>query len=101
MVNDYRGITDVWEVVQNMEKATLLPGGVYNYGSPNEKSTYDTAVEVFRALGYDKGKLQPKEGNFEQGERNLTMSQEKLNAYGIYFSSTAEGLIRNLGKVCE
>lgn len=101
MVNDYRGITDVWEVVKNMEKATMLPGGVYNFGSPNEKSTYDTAVEVFQVLGYDKVKPQPKEGNFEQGERNLTMSQEKLNAYGIYFSSTTEGLIRNLRAVCE
>jgi len=98
LVNDYRGITDVWEVVQNMEKAFELPGGVYNFGSPNWKSTYDTAVEVLETLGHKKVKLQPKEGTFEQGERNLTMSQEKLNAYGIYFSSTVDGLIRNLGK---
>lgn len=101
LVNDFRGITDVWEVVKNMEKATKLSGGVYNFGAPNEKSTYDTAVEVFRVLGYDKINLQPKQGNFEQGERNLTMSQEKLNAQGIYFSSTAEGLIRNLRAVCK
>jgi len=98
LVNDYRGITDVWEVVKNMERALGLPGGVYNFGSPNTKSTYDTAVKVFQVLGYENVKLQPKEGTFEQGERNLTMSQEKLNAYGIYFSSTVDGLIRNLGK---
>ncbi len=96
MVNDFRGITDVWEVVKNMKKATELPGGIYNFGSVNDRSTYDTAVEVFRVLGYEKNKLQPKEGNFENGQRNLTMSQEKLNRKGIYFSSTVEALIRNM-----
>lgn len=95
-VNDYRGITDVWEVVQNMEKALELPGGVYNFGSANDKSTYDTAAAVLRELGYAKVALQPKEGTFEHGARNLTMSQEKVNAYGIIFSSTLKGLIRNL-----
>ncbi len=96
-VNDYRGITDVWEVVRNIEKAMELPGGVYNFGSVNDKSTYDTAVELFRVLGCADVKLQKKEGIFENEERNLTMSQEKLNGYGIYFSSTIEGLLRNMG----
>jgi len=96
LVNDFRGITDVWEVVRNMEKATELPGGVYNFGSANDRSTYDTAVEVFRVLGYENALLLPKEGTFESGRRNLTMSQEKLNGYGIYFPSTVEALVRNL-----
>ena len=96
MVNDFRGITDVWEVVTNMEKASRLPGGVYNFGSPNDKSTYDTALEALRILGYENVKLQPKEGIFVGGDRNLTMSQDKVESYGIYFSSTEDALIRNL-----
>lgn len=96
MSNDFRGITDVWEVVKNMEKAMELPGGVYNFGSSNDRSTYDTAVEVFSVLGYEEALLQPKEGTFENGIRNLTMSQEKLNRQGIYFPSTVEALVRNL-----
>lgn len=91
-VNDHRGITNVWEVVRNLEKAADLPGGVYNFGSANDRSTYDTVLEVFRRCNPDTGKVQKNEAPMGRGKRNLTMSQEKLNSYGICFSSTVEGV---------
>ncbi len=85
--NDFRGITDVWEVVMNLEKALELPGAVYNFGSPNDRNTYETVVEVFRRLQYG---IEMVRDCKEEGEevRNLRMSQEKINSYGIYFSPT-------------
>ena len=88
---DKRGITDVWEVVRNIELTLNLPGGIYNFGSSNDKSTYETVISIFEKKGYDTSFVHKIENaNF----RNLTMSQEKINKYGIYFSSTIEGVLR-------
>lgn len=40
-VYDFRSITDVWEVIRNMEKLSELPGGIYNFGSENDLSTFE------------------------------------------------------------
>ena len=88
---DQRGITDVWEVVQNMELLFDVPGGVYNFGSPNNKSMYDTVVEIFEGKGYDTSQVRKLEN---ASFRNLTMSQEKLNRYGIKFTDTVEAVLR-------
>lgn len=92
-INDKRGIVDVWEVVKNIEKTFDLPGGVYNFSSPNHKSTYKTALSILTALNCDTSYLKEKEYD---NARNLSMSQEKLESFDIYFSSTEEALIRCL-----
>ncbi len=95
-VHDRRGITDVSEVVKNLEKIFELLGGVYNFGSPNEKNTYETVRQAFADAGLDPGRLGKNEEAFCGNPRNLAMCQEKINQNGIYFSSTAEGIARNL-----
>jgi len=90
-INDKRGITDVWEVVKNIEKALDLPGGVYNFGSPNQKNTYKTALSVLDSFHCDTSHLKEK---VYDNARNLSMSQDKLKSFAIHFSSTEEALIR-------
>ena len=90
-VYDRRGLTDVAEVVRNLPKALELPGGVWNFGSSNSFSTYDTVrllLEGHPALP----RLQPNEEAFRDAPRDLTMDQRKLNSAGICFSTTLEGL---------
>ena len=92
-VNDKRGIADVWEVVKNIEKTFDLPGGVYNFGSPNDKSTYETALSVLTTLHCDTSYLKEK---VYDNARNLSMSQQKAESFGIHFSSTEDALICSL-----
>ncbi len=92
-VNDKRGITDVWEVVKNIEKTFDLPGGVYNFGSPNDKSTYETALSVLTTLHCDTSYLKEK---VYDNARNLSMSQQRTESFGIHFSSTEDALICSL-----
>lgn len=94
-INDKRGITDVWEVVRNIEKTFDLPGGVYNFGSPNDKNTYETALSVLTTLNCDTSYLKEK---VYDTARNLSMSQEKLESYDIHFSTTEDALIQCLKK---
>ena len=92
---DYRGITSAMEVARNMEHLFELPGGIYNFGSPNEKSVYETAKEVLERLDLDTELVIAKE-DVPAIPRNLVMSQEKLNGYGLSFASTVEGVCQAL-----
>lgn len=94
-IYDVRGITDVKEVVANLQKAFALPGGVYNFGSPNEKNTYETVKLLFEKTGRKVERIQKNETAFREHPRNLAMSQEKLNRFGIEFTTTIEALLRN------
>lgn len=94
-VYDVRGITDVNEVLCNLEKALELKGGVYNFGSPNDQNTYETALAMFTELGWDAGRLEKNEEAFASNPRNLSMSPAKLSQSGISFLPTLEALIRN------
>lgn len=93
-IYDMRGITDVNEVIQNLEKAWELKGGVYNFGSPNDKNTYETAYAMFTALGWDTKRLVKNEDAFASNPRNISMCPKKLNDNGIAFSSTLDALVR-------
>lgn len=98
-VNDVRGITDVNEVVRNLEKCAELKGGIYNFGSPNDKNTYETVFDMFRELGWDTMRLRKDEESFREAPRDISMDQKKLNDGGITFPATLESLIRNGGNI--
>ena len=94
-VNDVRGITDVNEVVRNFERCTKLEGGVYNFGSFNDRNTYETVIAMFTKLGWDAKVVQRNEEAFAPAPRDISMNTDKINKNGIVFSSTLDGLIRN------
>lgn len=94
-VNDRRGITDVDAVVKNLPEALKLPGGIYNFGSENDGSTYETVKEVLTQLGMEKAlvRLVPNEAAFADQPRDLTMDTAKIRACGILFPTTKQGLL--------
>ena len=94
-VHDRRGITDVYEVIRNLEKAMTLPGGAYDFGSPNDRTMYETVVAIFEGLGLDPRRVGQNTEAFRDSPRDMTMAQDVLRSYGIFFPDTAEALIRN------
>lgn len=98
-IHDRRGITDVDEVVKRLPDALTLEGGVWNFGSANDSSTYATVKGVLEELGRKAAlaRLQPNEEAFAQNPRDLSMDLTKLNAAGIYFPTTKESLLLALG----
>lgn len=93
-VYDRRGLTDVEYVVENMEKALELPGGLWNFGSENTESTYETVRTALEGTGLQKAlrRLQPNEEAFAAAPRDISMKLCKLNGAGIVFPSTQAGL---------
>lgn len=90
-VNEYRAVTFVGEVVQNIEKTFQLPGGVYNYGSSNLKTSYETYQEIAGIMGIPKSLIQNDLNRFKDQKRNISMNIRKIEEQGIHFTETVEG----------
>ena len=84
----YRGITYVKEVAENLEKVIALPGGVYNFGSETTQSMYAITREFLDLIG--------KEIRLDDSppRHNLWMNCQKARKFGVEFSSVEEGLRR-------
>ena len=82
----FRGVTYVREVAENMEAVTRLPGGAYNFGSETTRSMYDITIEFLAALG--------KSVRVEDApaRHNLWMNCGKARRLGVNFLSVEEGL---------
>lgn len=91
-VYDYRSITNVWEVIRNMERACSIPPGIYNFGSENHLSTYQVAEVLFETMGWEKQLLERNEEAFAGSPRNLRMDMGKAGDVGIRFCSTEEAI---------
>ena len=82
----YRGITYLREVAENMPKVIELPGGSYNFGSETTRSMYEITKEFLAAIGKDirLDDAPPR--------HDLWMNCEKAREYGVMFSSACDGL---------
>lgn len=91
-VYDKRSITNVWEVVRNMEKAFVFAPGIYNFGSENDDSTYEVVARILRFMRVSPECLEENRVAFQERPRNLRMNVEKAKAHGADFFRTVQGL---------
>ncbi len=84
--NDFRGVTYVRQVIENLEPAMDLPGGVYNFGSGNAEDMVCTARQFAKALDITVKITE------ESWERNLVMDAAKLERSSIRFAATQQGI---------
>lgn len=90
--HEYRGITNVWDVIRNLEKASKLPSGSYNFGCDNTLPTIEVARIAAQILGISPKLIVEDRERFADRPRNITMSLEKLRQQGIEFESTVDGI---------
>lgn len=92
-VREFRGITNVWEVVRHMEKCLNLPGGAYNFGSMNEFCSYDTFIRFAQLmqLPHPEEWILADEERFAEHPRNLMIDNRKVAEQGIHFLTTIDG----------
>ncbi len=82
----YRGITYVKEVAEQMPAVIRLPGGIYNFGSETAKSMYAITAEFLAAIGKDI----PLED--APPAHNLWMNCDKARKHGVVFRCVEDGL---------
>ena len=86
--SQYRGLTYIKEVVENMEKVVSLPGGAYNFGSETASSMYEITKGYLSDIGRSVELLD------SQPRHNLWMNCDKARGYGVKFSSVEDALRR-------
>lgn len=96
-VNEYRGMTYVYDVLKNFEAIFDIPYGIYNTGSENDVSTYEAGTMVLNELGLghriDEIILKD-EDRFRDKPRDLRISNAKLKNAGIEFMETSEAIAK-------
>lgn len=93
--HEYRGITYVYNLLESFDKILPLPRGIYNTGSENNLSTYDTAEVVLREMGLGRRipELLIKDvEKYKERKRDLRICNTKLRRYGICFPETEEAV---------
>jgi dTDP-4-dehydrorhamnose reductase len=89
---EYRGITNVWDVVSRLERVMEIEPGIYNYGSPNAFPTPVIARKAADLLGLGEELILEDRERFKDKPRNLTMSAAKARNAQIIFPDTLTGL---------
>ena len=91
---EYRGITNVWDVIRRIELCFNLPGGIYNFGCENSYNSYDTFLAIARLMKIDHPEqiIVKDTTRFPGHPRNLSMDLTKLRIHGIDFPETLEGV---------
>lgn len=92
--HEYRGVTYVWNVVRNIEKAISLPGGIYNFGSGNTLNSYELHLKAAELMGLKEPEewILPDNERFHDEPRNLTMDCSLIEEHGIHFCDSVEGI---------
>ena len=102
---EYRGITNIREMVEILPHCFNIPGGVYNFGAENPLNTYDTALAYTHLLQKQNPEaftnmtpeelILPDTERFPTHIRNISIDMQKLHAvlpHDVRFSTTMEGL---------
>lgn len=102
---EYRGITNIREVIEILPHCVNIPGGVYNFGAENPLNTFETALAYARLLQKQTPEaftnmtpeelILPDSERFPEHIRNISIDMQKLHAalpHGVRFSTTLEGL---------
>lgn len=103
--HEYRGMTYVYNLLQNFPKILDLPGGIYNTGSENNLTTYEIATIILKemALDYRINDLLIRDDERYKGtNRDLRICNSKLAKYGILFEDTKDAVRTciNDSKIC-
>ena len=86
----YRGVTYLGEVAENMDRVLALPGGAYNFGSETTLSMQELTKRLAALLG------KPLAVEDAPLRHNLWMDCGKAARYGVVFSDVLTGLTKCL-----
>ena len=93
--NEFRGMTYVYDLIENFNKIFDFPYGTYHTGSENDLSTYDIALFILKEIGLDHkadNYLEKDTKRYYDHPRDLRISNNKLKKYGLDLPETVGGI---------
>ena len=94
---EFRGMSDVDEICQNLVKLLELPYGTYNMGSTNNDGRYDIVKYIMEEIGLSEDRIRELliVDNSKYNEncyRELRLDNSKAKKLGMDFSDTKEAI---------
>lgn len=98
---EFRGMSDVDEICQNLVKLLELPYGTYHMGSTNNNSRYDIVQYIMEEIGLSEDRIRELliADNSKYNEncwRELRLDNTKAKKAGMEFTDTKEAIHRCL-----
>ena len=93
--NEFRGMTYVYDLIENFHKIFNLPFGTYHTGSENDLSTYDIAFHILEEIGLGNKTdiyLEKDTERYKEHPRDLRINNSKLKNYDIFLPKTEDGI---------
>ncbi len=95
-VNEVRGMTYAQNFADQFAAITKLESGIYNFSNVNSRSTYDAAVYVAKAFGYDEATINayiiPNHERYADRFRDYRLDNTKIKAHGIKLGTFEEDI---------
>lgn len=95
--NEFRGMTYVFDMVENIIKVFDIPYGTYHIGSSNDMSRYDVVKHILTEMGLstriDEVLIKDEE-KYKNLPRDVRLNTSKINKYDIVFPSTKDAITR-------
>lgn len=91
--NEYRAVTYVEDMVENINKLLDIPFGCYHFSARNDKNRLDTVKHVLQQMGLSDriDQILVKE---EKQKRDARLCSNKLGKYGLKFEDSLSALTR-------
>jgi dTDP-4-dehydrorhamnose reductase len=90
--NEYRGLTYVYDIIDQFEKVFNLEYGTYHTGSNNDLSRYEISRVILEKLGMDQDKIEEliikDEDKYSECARNVRLDTGKIKRCGFEFDDT-------------
>ena len=92
--NDHRGVTYVRQVIENLEPAMALPGGVYNFGSGNAENMVCTARQFAETDRGRKLGSEPCDGHHKTGTLRHPVRHHSAGHPALFKRLQAENAVK-------
>lgn len=96
--NEKRSLTYAQNLANNFKSILKLNTGIYHFAANNDLSTYEAAVYIAKALGYDKAYIDQyilkDKISYQYNPRYIVLNNEKLKANNIIIDNFKDQVIQ-------
>lgn len=93
--HEYRGLTYIYEMLDQFEKVFSLPYDTYHIGSHNNLSRYDIVCHILNELGLGdriEDLIEIDTEKYKDQNRDIRLNTDKIKQFGLIFSDSTEAL---------
>ncbi len=93
--NEFRGMTYVYNMIENFEILFKSPYGTYHLGSENNQNRYEVVKGIFKKLGLEnriKDLVGEDKEKYKTNPRDIRLNCDKARSVGMNFYSTDEAI---------